>query len=60
MPASAQDDDRWIDYFQIGAYVEHVPTGLWLYGAYGHIDPDGVTVHCIHRLDGAVCGQLVA
>ncbi len=21
------------NYFQIGAYVEHVPTGLWLYGA---------------------------
>jgi hypothetical protein len=36
-------DDRWIDYFQIGAYIEHVPTGLWLYGAYGHVDPNGVT-----------------
>ena len=31
------------DYFQIGAYVEHVPTGLWLYGAYGHVDPDGTS-----------------
>ena len=30
-------------YFQVGAYLEHVPTGLWLYGAYGHIDPNGVT-----------------
>ena len=28
------------DYFQIGAYVEHVPTGLWLYGAYGKFDDD--------------------
>src|SRR5688572_18961647 len=37
-------DDRWIDYFQIGAYVEHVPTGLWLYGAYGHVDPSGRTL----------------
>ena len=37
------DSGRWTDYFQIGAYVEHVPTGLWLYGAYGHVDPDGVT-----------------
>jgi hypothetical protein len=25
-------------YFQIGAYVEHVPTGLFAYGAYGHLD----------------------
>jgi len=23
-------------YFQVGAYIEHVPTGLFLYGAYGH------------------------
>jgi hypothetical protein len=23
------------DYFQVGAYVQHVPTGLFLYGAYG-------------------------
>jgi predicted porin len=28
------------DYFQIGAYAEHVPTGLFIYGAYGHLDPD--------------------
>lgn len=45
-------DDRWIDYFQVGAYVEHVPTGLWLYGAYGHIDPDGVTFLGNARADG--------
>ena len=25
------------EYFQIGAYVEHVPTGLFAYGAYGHL-----------------------
>ena len=25
-------------YFQAGAYVEHVPTGLFIYGAYGHDD----------------------
>jgi hypothetical protein len=25
-------------YFQIGAYVEHIPTGLFAYGAYGHLD----------------------
>jgi len=36
-------DNRWVNYFQRGAYIEHVPTGLWLYGAYGHIDPRGVT-----------------
>jgi predicted porin len=28
------------DYFQIGAYAEHIPTGLFIYGAYGHLDPD--------------------
>ncbi len=27
-------------YFQAGAYVEHVPTGLFAYGAYGHDDYD--------------------
>jgi len=26
------------DYFQLGAYAEHVPTGLFIYGAYGHLD----------------------
>ncbi len=26
------------DYFQIGAYLEHVPTGLWAYSAYGKFD----------------------
>jgi hypothetical protein len=25
-------------YFQAGAYIEHVPTGLFAYGAYGHLD----------------------
>jgi predicted porin len=25
-------------YFQIGAYVEHIPTGLFAYGAYGHVN----------------------
>ena len=42
-PVSAQGDNRWVNYFQLGAYVEHVPTGLWLYGAYGHIDPNSTT-----------------
>ena len=28
-------------YFQIGAYVEHVPTGLFAYGAFGWLDQDG-------------------
>jgi predicted porin len=28
------------DYFQLGAYAEHVPTGLFIYGAYGHLDPN--------------------
>ena len=25
-------------YFQAGAYIEHIPTGLFVYGAYGHDD----------------------
>jgi hypothetical protein len=47
-------DNRQIDYFQVGAYVEHVPTGLWLYGAYGHVDPDGLTAPTISPITGAV------
>ena len=33
---------RWADatYFQAGTYLEHVPTGLWGYVAYGHFDQD--------------------
>ena len=27
-------------YFQIGAYLQHVPTGLFIYGAYGHNELD--------------------
>ncbi|CAA2139840.1 porin [Hyphomicrobium sp. ghe19] len=30
-------------YFQAGGYAEHVPTGLWIYGAYGHNDYDDPT-----------------
>ncbi|MEQ1577904.1 MAG: porin, partial [Hyphomicrobium sp.] len=29
-------------YFQVGAYVQHVPTGLFLYGAYGDESSDNV------------------
>jgi hypothetical protein len=32
------------DFFQIGAYAQHVATGLFLYGAYGDIDSDDDTV----------------
>ena len=32
------------DYFQAGLYIEHIPTGLFAYGAYGHLDPDSVFV----------------
>ncbi|MGD9784138.1 MAG: porin [Hyphomicrobiaceae bacterium] len=31
------------DYFQIGAFVHHVPTGLFLYGAYGTESNDHLT-----------------
>ncbi|MEQ1672496.1 MAG: porin, partial [Hyphomicrobium sp.] len=30
-------------YFQIGAYVQHVPTGLFLYGAYATLDVDNAS-----------------
>ncbi len=30
-------------YFQAAAYVEHIPTGLFAYGAYGHDDFDGIS-----------------
>jgi hypothetical protein len=30
-------------YFQVGAYLEHVPTGLFLYGAYGNAQYDLAT-----------------
>ena len=32
------------DYFQAGLYIEHIPTGLFAYGAYGHLDPDSSLV----------------
>ncbi len=49
-PAGVARQDS--DYFQIGAFVTHVPTGLFLYGAYGHEDnnnsvmiaPDGFAI----------------
>jgi predicted porin len=40
-----------LDYFQAGLYVQHVPTGLFAYGAYGLLDqntagtPDGETYY---------------
>lgn len=34
---------RDVKYFQIGAYAEHIPTGLWLYGAFGHEDINNLT-----------------
>ncbi len=32
-----------VEYFQIGAYAQHVHSGLWLYGAYGHNEYEGLT-----------------
>jgi hypothetical protein len=52
LPVANQFDNRWVDYFQLGAYVEHVPTGLWLYGAYGHIDPNSITAGGFDRAAG--------
>jgi hypothetical protein len=31
------------EYFQVGAYLEHVPTGLFVYGAYGNAQYDLAT-----------------
>lgn len=33
-------DDPKTQYFQVGAYLQHVPTGLFAYGAYGNNDLD--------------------
>lgn len=32
--------EREVSYFQIGAYLEHAPTGLFVYGTYGHEEID--------------------
>jgi len=32
--------DDTFEYFQVGAYIQHVPTGLFLYGAYGNAQYD--------------------
>ncbi|MFV0369943.1 MAG: porin [Hyphomicrobiaceae bacterium] len=37
-------DHRDSDYFQIGAYIQHVPTGLFVYGAYGHENNDNIAL----------------
>ncbi|MDO9382919.1 MAG: porin [Hyphomicrobiaceae bacterium] len=35
-------DSAEADYFQVGAYAQHVPTGLFLYGAYGTFENEDV------------------
>lgn len=42
--------DQSSQYFQLGAYVEHVPTGLWLYGAYGHLDTDASVFNVVQSV----------
>jgi predicted porin len=44
------------DYFQIGAYAEHVPTGLFIYGAYGHLDENfaGVDANNTYYIKGGI------
>jgi predicted porin len=44
------------DYFQLGAYAEHVPTGLFIYGAYGHLDPNlaGVDSNNTYYIKGGI------
>jgi predicted porin len=44
------------DYFQAGLYVEHIPTGLFGYGAYGHLDQDlpGVSANNTYYIKGGI------
>jgi len=42
-PVIAQAPDT--QFFQIGAYAEHIPSGLFLYGAYGTIETDNNLVN---------------
>lgn len=44
------------EHFQIGAYLEHIPTGLFLYGAYTHLDVDDSsnTKNITHYIKGGV------
>ena len=37
-------DRRDSQYFQIGAYIQHTPTGLFVYGAYGDEQNDNVAI----------------
>jgi len=41
LPAARVGDTY--EYFQVGAYLEHVPTGLFVYGAYGNAQYDLAT-----------------
>lgn len=38
---ATQNTHQDSSYFQIGAFLQHVPTGLFVYGAYGREDNDG-------------------
>lgn len=37
--------ERDVSYFQIGAYLQHAPTGLFIYGTYGTEDIDSPNAH---------------
>ena len=42
-----------VSYFQIGAYIQHVPTGLFAYGAYGHLESDYLPTAPANLVDSA-------
>ena len=42
---SDRNDGVDAEYFQIGAMLLHVPTGLWLYGAYGAEENEGGVIN---------------
>jgi predicted porin len=46
-PIAAVVDET--QFFQIGAYLQHVPTGLFVYGAYGNFDGDVVNTNRAFR-----------
>lgn len=44
------------DYLQVGLYAEHIPTGLFAYGAYGHLDMNvaGVDSNQTYYIKGGI------
>ena len=52
-PDVGQFDQSDADYFQVGAYAQHVPTGLFIYGAYGNFENNDTSTDGIAANIGA-------